>query len=627
MVRDALVTKRVLAGVLVLALGAGAGAVLLSGRGGASKAATSTAVASRGEIVLTVGGAGRVVEANAPGRITVPASPASSGSSGGGPGSAPPDSVFPSAAGHVSHFLVSPGDHVSAGQVLAILDDGGTALAAVDQARTDVATAQVELARVRTHDPAKGIPATAAELAAARLAVRSATEKLALVRRPPAVDVAAARLDVAKASADLDALRPGAAALASAVQSVDVATAKLAQIKGPALPQDVAAANLEVAKAAADVAALRSTPPAASGTAVEAARLSVTLAQQRIAEQPATATTAEKTALQVDLRKAQADLDALLRQGPAPTAQALAAAQAAVDLASQKLALVTGPPNPLSVAASLGELKKAQADLETFRRRNGVLAVDAARHAVELARLRLGRLRHPPAAVRDAARFDAAKAAADLETLVRRGGPGTPADIELARLKVRATSVRLTAAQHVADRLTVRSPSEGTVTSLLAVPGGPADPATPLATVADLRHLGVSVDLSEFDVAKVRSGQRAIVSVDALGGQRLRGDVRFVAPTGIDNGGVVTFPVRVALAQTAGVKPGMGVSVRIVVQQRLGVVRIPLEAVVDGTVTVVDHAGHTRKRPVTLGLADNKQVEVRAGLRPGERVALGGQGG
>jgi multidrug efflux pump subunit AcrA (membrane-fusion protein) len=159
------------------------------------------------------------------------------------------------------------------------------------------------------------------------------------------------------------------------------------------------------------------------------------------------------------------------------------------------------------------------------------------------------------------------------------------------------------------------------------VPGGPADPATPLATVADLRHLGVSVDLSEFDVAKVRSGQRAIVSVDALGGQRLRGDVRFVAPTGIDNGGVVTFPVRVALAQTAGVKPGMGVSVRIVVQQRLGVVRIPLEAVVDGTVTVVDHAGHTRKRPVTLGLADNKQVEVRAGLRPGERVALGGQGG
>jgi multidrug efflux pump subunit AcrA (membrane-fusion protein) len=67
--------------------------------------------------------------------------------------------------------------------------------------------------------------------------------------------------------------------------------------------------------------------------------------------------------------------------------------------------------------------------------------------------------------------------------------------------------------------------------------------------------------------------------------------------------------------------------VRIVVRQRLGVVRIPLEAVTDGTVTVVDDAGRAGVRHVTLGLADNKQVEVRAGLRPGERVALGGKGG
>jgi hypothetical protein len=277
------------------------------------------------------------------------------------------------------------------------------------------------------------------------------------------------------------------------------------------------------------------------------------------------------------------------------------------------------------VASSLLDLKKAQAELEALQRRKAPVALDAALHAVTLANLKLARLRHPPAGTRDAARADAAKAAADLQTLQRRGGPGTPADIELARLKLRAASVRLDAAQHVADRLTVHAPAAGTVTSLLGVPGGPADPATPIATVADLRHLAVSVDLSEFDVAKVRRGQQAIVGVDALGGRQLRGTVLFQALTGLDNGGVVTFPVRVTLIQVAGVRPGMNVSVKIVVAQRRGVVRIPLEAANGDTVTVVE-GGRQSKRQVKLGLADNKQVEVRAGLRPGERVLLGGGG-
>jgi multidrug efflux pump subunit AcrA (membrane-fusion protein) len=38
-------------------------------------------------------------------------------------------------------------------------------------------------------------------------------------------------------------------------------------------------------------------------------------------------------------------------------------------------------------------------------------------------------------------------------------------------------------------------------------------------------------------------------------------------------------------------------------------------------VTVVTSAG-TKERPVRLGLADSKYVEVRSGLQPGQRVAV-----
>jgi multidrug efflux pump subunit AcrA (membrane-fusion protein) len=178
-----------------------------------------------------------------------------------------------------------------------------------------------------------------------------------------------------------------------------------------------------------------------------------------------------------------------------------------------------------------------------------------------------------------------------------------------------------------AQRLVVRAPFAGTVTGLLTVTSAPADPTTPIATVVDLRHLAVSVDLSEFDVAKVRTGEPAVLWVDALGGKRLPGRVTFVAFGGVENGGVVTFPVRVALAHPAGVKPGMNVSVRIVVARRRNVVRIPLEAVHGRTVTVVDAGGAQTPRQVRLGLADNKLVEIRSGLRAGERALIASSSG
>ena len=102
--------------------------------------------------------------------------------------------------------------------------------------------------------------------------------------------------------------------------------------------------------------------------------------------------------------------------------------------------------------------------------------------------------------------------------------------------------------------------------------------------------------------------------------------------SGVDNGGVVSFPVRIALGRVAGIKLGMNVSARIIVAERRNVVTVPLEAIVrDGgggpTVAVVGATGLQTRRRVTLGLADNKEVEVLRGLRPGERVALAGASG
>jgi HlyD family secretion protein len=99
--------------------------------------------------------------------------------------------------------------------------------------------------------------------------------------------------------------------------------------------------------------------------------------------------------------------------------------------------------------------------------------------------------------------------------------------------------------------------------------------------------------------------------------------VLFAALAGSDSGGgVVTFPVEVGLDRVAGVKPGMYVSVRIIVAERRHVLEVPLEAVSKddadrSVVTVINAAGRPSIRSVKLGLSNNKNVEIVQGLRLG----------
>ena len=593
----------------------------------------ATAQAVRGDVVVSVGGLGRVIDGSAPTSVAAPTTAAAPTTSAAATSAPPAGAVFASASGHVTRVYVSPGQQVAAGQLLAQLDDGGAAMLAADQARNEIATARLELAQKQRSDPTKGLPPTVAELDAARLAVTVARQKLGVVLGPPTpVDVKTARLEIGKAQTDLVTLKrpPAPLALAAAQLAVDVASRRLAQPVAPATQADVTAAELELKKVQADLEALKTTPAAPSATAIEVAQLAVSLANQKLVDIASSGTRAEILAAQLDLKRAQADLEALQRPAPRPSAAAIAVAELAVKLAQQRLAQIDGPPSPAVLTQARIDLAKAAAELDALQRLPNPLAVRAAERAIALGKAKLAQLLHPAKpAVRNAARLDVAKARSDLGTLRRRGGPASATDVAIARLKVEAGESPLALADALAARLEVRAPANGTVTAVLTSPGSPADTVTPVVTIADLAHLAIRVDLSEFDAARVRAGLPALVSVDALGGRTLPGKVVFEALTGVDNGGVVTFPVRVEVSRVANVKPGMNASVRIIVARRRHVVEVPLEAVShDGNghtlVTVVSASGRASTRRVQLGLADNKNVEVKRGLAAGERVVVAG---
>jgi HlyD family secretion protein len=613
-----------------------AGGVVWAGqRGSTSKAPAGEYVkAERGSVSVTVGGIGHITTLSGAARLAVPPASSSAGSgsasaspsaSGGGGSPAPADAVFASVPGHVARLNVRVGQYVSAGEAVATLSDDGTLATQELQARSDLGTARIELAQKQFQDPVRGPQPTPAEIVANRQAVLTARDKLhRVLGRPLPADVATARSELAKAVADLKSARSGTPAAVSAAElAVLAAQQKLRAVTGSPDAADVAIAQLELARATLDQETLLRVPGGPTALARAAADAAVALAQQHLSDAQSSGTAADVAAARAELAKAEADREALLQPALAPSAAAQRAAQLAVDAAQRRVDALTKPPAAI-VTAARQDLARAEADLAALRTARGSIGLATARTVVIAAKRRLSQLRHPPREVVSTARLDLRKAEADLAVLRQRGSPATPNDIALARLKVNVGSQRLALAQQMTDRLIVRAPASGTVTSVLTTPGAAVDAVTPVARVQDLNHLVVSLDLSEFDVGRTRVGARARVNVDSLGGRSFRGRVVDVALSGSDNGSIVNFPITIAVRAPKDLRPGMSVSARVIVREQRGVVRVPLAAIkrvgANSTVTVRKRPGVLERRVVKLGLAGTHSVEVRSGLRPGESI-------
>ncbi|HEU5263940.1 MAG TPA: efflux RND transporter periplasmic adaptor subunit, partial [Gaiellaceae bacterium] len=429
-------------------------------------------------------------------------------------------------------------------------------------------------------------------------------------------------------------------ALGIALASVTLAKQRLALARGPASRADLRIADADVARARAELAALLRPAQAPTAEALTAARTAVRVAEQSLARltgppDPVAVATAE-----AEVKKAEADLEALVRSDRTQpvTKREIDAAKAAIEAAKARLAKLLQPDTAAISTAEL-ELDRARAELAGLLRPAqppSPEAVDAAEQALAAAQENRKRLRQGSTqADVTSAQLELLRARADLRTLrtamrkASNGSGSATADVpvRLGLLKIQGAQNRLSAARAAQGQLEVTSPWSGTVSAVFVAKGARVDATTPIASVSDLDNLAVNVNLSEFDVAQVEQGMHANVSVDALGGETFSGTVEFVALAGTDTGGVITFPVRIGLEDSEGLKPGMNTSVRIVVAKKADVVRVPLEAVTtddedQAFVTILDESGQEVEVEVETGLETAERVEIVSGLKAGARVVL-----
>lgn len=150
-------------------------------------------------------------------------------------------------------------------------------------------------------------------------------------------------------------------------------------------------------------------------------------------------------------------------------------------------------------------------------------------------------------------------------------------------------------------------------------------------SLPDITQMRANTKVHESMVDRVTRGKPAKIRVDAFPGQELNGNVQSINPLPDANtffgSDIKVYTTMVKIEDgPPGLRPGMSAMVQILVEQKPDVLSVPATSILEfkgkDYVYVARAEGGFDRREVTLGISDDKVVEVKTGLKEGDRVVL-----
>jgi HlyD family secretion protein len=201
---------------------------------------------------------------------------------------------------------------------------------------------------------------------------------------------------------------------------------------------------------------------------------------------------------------------------------------------------------------------------------------------------------------------------------------------EAASIAITAAELSLQAAKDMLDDATLTAPTGGVVAAVNVKEGdvlSAAGLAMPAFQVIDPSHLEMTGLIDEMDVADISLGQEVIVTLDALPGVEVAGEVSFISDAAFIQAGVVLYPATITLTSPdSRVKDGMSATADIIIEKHQNVLVLPVTAVFSeagsNVVYLVGSDGKLAPQQVTTGLRRGRLVEIVSGLQEGATVSL-----
>lgn len=189
----------------------------------------------------------------------------------------------------------------------------------------------------------------------------------------------------------------------------------------------------------------------------------------------------------------------------------------------------------------------------------------------------------------------------------------------------------LKVAQVQQGQLTYKAALGGTVLEVNAQEGNLSPVQQPLVSVADLSQMNVEAQVNEVDAGKLQKDQKVKVTSRVLGNTAVQGTIAQISPeavSGLNAQGNASpaVGVKIHLAQAPkDLKPGFTVNIQITAATKKGVLAVPLEALFqEGSKNYVYkiQGGRLQKKEVQVGIGNEMQQEITAGLSSGDLVIV-----
>jgi RND family efflux transporter MFP subunit len=329
----------------------------------------------------------------------------------------------------------------------------------------------------------------------------------------------------------------------------------------------------------------------------------------------------------------------------------------------QLLATIDDPDARASLAQARGQVEQADAALATARAKLLTLksgsrpeqvaqakqAVMQAQANLDLAKTNLARQQQLfqegfiPRATLDQAQTQYEVSLAQLRSaqqqlqLLQAGPLAT--DVAAAEADVRHAYAALVSAgaseQSAQERFNegfIRAPISGLVAKRAievgqTVIGGSATSGTSVFTLANVTPLLASVNVDETDIARVRPGMSASITVDSLPDANFAGTVQRISPAGVIVQNVNQYTVTVEITNPSpSLRLGMTLNVDFIVARAQHAMLVPNEAVrgkEDRMVFLVGAQDKLTPRRVAAGITDGRLTEIKSVLEEGQVVYLG----
>lgn len=226
------------------------------------------------------------------------------------------------------------------------------------------------------------------------------------------------------------------------------------------------------------------------------------------------------------------------------------------------------------------------------------------------------------------------------DALERAEDGGDDSGIANAENQVDQAESAVAAAQRTVAGTVLKAPMAGTVVAVSGAVGGSSggssgggggnnssssSSGSGFVQLADLTKLQVTAGVAEADATRLKVGQSARVTWNALTGATATGKVSAISPTA-SSGNTVTYPIEVLLDSIPeGTRLGQTVSLSVTVDEVADAVYVPAAAVRTAggrTTVIVVKDGVQETRAVEIGLKGDAYTVIVSGVTVGEQVVL-----